>query len=120
MCVNAGSMGLRSNREIRIALYAFFLGIIVAFIVARFTLLSPKSRRTRKLELIKCDPDPDRSDLELRGGGAKCPECPANPVCPMCPEAPLRMPDNMGEFIIRHIEDLKEGPLVVARTRMKS
>ncbi|XP_072032987.1 uncharacterized protein [Amphiura filiformis] len=114
-------MGLRSHREIRVALYAFFLGLIIAFIISRLVLISPKHKRTRKLESNGCKPE--RTNIDYRDGANQlaneCPECP-EPICPLCPESPLHIPYTMEQFIVKHIVDLKEGPLVITRTRMKS
>ena len=80
--------------------------------------ISAKPRKNRKIALNRCEPDIETNEQQIVKV-LECPECP-KPVCPLCPETPIYIPDTMEQFIYNHIVESKEGPLVIARTRMKS
>ncbi|XP_038044314.1 uncharacterized protein LOC119719078 [Patiria miniata] len=101
-----------SNRELRLILYSFFVGAIVATLVNQIInqRSPPRARR-------RCPP--------LKESQEKfCPQCPKL-ECPKCKSldggsAVQQVPKTLKSFLSRHWEVMHNDAVVFAKTRMKS
>ncbi|XP_071501692.1 uncharacterized protein [Diadema antillarum] len=116
---------MRSNREIRIAIYSGFIGMMIALILLQVYMNRSYARRLHSQERARKQEERfrDIADCVQMRAHTPCPAVgqPQNlwEVCPQCPDRVFALPESLHQFVDDHMRIQRGSPLIIAKVQGK-
>ena len=112
------------NREIRIALYSGFIGLMTALILVLIYHSRSDARRRRIDERARRQEERYRAlaaEMDFMNAQKPCAGQKVNiwEQCPQCPVEPIRLPETLHKFVDDHMKNQRGSPLTIAKAQSK-